>query len=130
MGASMDLATLSAIAQIVGSVAVLITLIYLAVQTRQNTLAIRAPARYAVLSEEMALFRNAMDHPDVIQGILGRLPNLTDHDLIRLGSYLRSLVRTREIHWFQYRNGVIDETTWISYRHGMGVLLSSEVTRQ
>jgi hypothetical protein len=125
----MDLATLSAIAQIVGSAAVLITLVYLAVQTRQNTLAIRVSTRFAVLEGELMMFNQLMEHPLMIRGVVGQLRDPSEEEIVRLSAILRSLVRTREIQWFQYKSGVIDETTWRSYRNALAALLSSEMTR-
>lgn len=125
----MDLTTLSAIAQIVGSAAILITLAYLAIQTRQNTVAIRGATRYSALEGELVILNLLMEHPLVMRGVLGDLTDTSEEEVIRLSALLRSVIRTREIHWFQYRNHVIDETTWQSYRNALGALLSSEVTR-
>jgi hypothetical protein len=125
----MDLITLSAVAQIIGSAAILITLIYLAVQTKQNAIAIRATTRHAVLAEEMALLDKLIEYPFLVRTISGDVADTTEDEKVQLGAYLRQIVRTREIHWFQYQNGVIDETTWKSYRQPMKHMFCSEMTR-
>jgi Family of unknown function (DUF6082) len=125
----MNLATLSAIAQIVGSAAILITLAYLAIQTRQNTIAIRGSTRHAVLGEEMDLLNKLIENPFLTHVFSGDITDLTEDQKVQVGAYLRMIVRTREIHWFQYENGVIDEATWKSYRQPIKHMFSAEVTR-
>ena len=62
----MNWEALSAIGEIVGAGAVLITLIYLAVQMRQNTASVQASIRQAILQEDQALVYRMFDDPGVI----------------------------------------------------------------
>ena len=35
---------------------------------------------------------------------------------MRLHAHLLSVMRSREYQWFQFQNGVLDETAWRTYR--------------
>jgi hypothetical protein len=62
----MKLEKLSAIAELVSSVAILVTLGYLAVETRQNTLATQATVRQAMLAEDRELLFKTMEYPFIL----------------------------------------------------------------
>ena len=74
-----------------GSVGVLATLIYLAIQTRQNTASIQASTRQAILDADQKFLFCVMDDPDLI--LLRFKPELTDADKIRLSAYWISFLR-------------------------------------
>jgi hypothetical protein len=114
---------LSAVGQILSSVGVLVTLIYLAIQTRQNTASIQASTRQAILDADQKFLFCVLDDPDLI--LLRYKPELTDADKIRLSAYWISFLRMRENLWFQYQNGVLDEGTWQSYRRSITAMAST-----
>ena len=124
----MNLTKLSAVAEIISSVAILITLAYLAIQTQQNTTAIQATVRQAMLADDMELIRQQLDYPDLVLSQSGG-SEVTDEELIRLNSNLLTLVRVRENQWLQYQNGVIDERTWVTYRSALVAVFSTEYVR-
>jgi hypothetical protein len=123
-----NLTKLSAIAEIISSVAILITLAYLAIQTQQNTTAIQATVRQAMLADDMAVIRQQLDYPNLVPARSGG-SEVTDEELIRLNSNLLSVVRGRENQWLQYQNGVIDEQTWLTYRSAIIAVFSTEYVR-
>ena len=124
----MKLEKLSAAAELVSSVAIVVTLGYLAVQTRQNTAAIQATVRQAMLADDLEIIRQQLDYPGTTTARFGG-PVLTDEELIRLNSTLLALVRVRENQWLQHQNGVIDEQTWLTYRTALTAVFSTEFTR-
>ena len=118
---------LSAIAEILGSAAVLVTLIYLTIQTRQNTASIQANTRQAILDADQQFLIKLIESPEIY---LSRFKEgLTDEDKIQIGAYLIMFVRMRENNWLQYRNGVLDEVTWASYRSSIVQVLSDSTSR-
>lgn len=119
----------SAVAEIVSSLAILVTLIYLAVQTGQNTAAIQASTRQTWLAEDRALLEVWIEHPEQRALWIKEAGSLTDEEKISLTSWLVIFIRNREIQWLQFQNGVIDEKTWSTYSSSIGPLLSFEVTR-
>lgn len=119
----------SAVAEIVSSLAILITLIYLAVQTGQNTAAIQASTRQTWLAEDRALLNVWIEHPEQRELMIREVGSLTDEEKISLSAWLVIFVRNREIQWLQRQNGIIDEETWLTYSQAIGPLLSYEITR-
>ena len=67
----MKIEKLSAIAELISSVAVVVTLVYLAVHTQQNTTAIQASIRQAMLTDDRELFLSQIEFPIVVTGRSG-----------------------------------------------------------
>lgn len=122
----------SSIAEIFSAAAILVTLAYLAVQTRylavqteQNTAAIQATVRQAMLSEDRESLYKIIEYP-----FLGGRCDLTDEQEIQTRAYLIAFLRMRENHWLQFQRGVLDEATWQAYRAPLStVVLNSELGR-
>ena len=127
-GESLRLEKLSALAELVSSLAIVITLAYLAIQTHQNSVAIQASVRQAMLTDDRELLFQSMSHAPALTAMI-RGDDLTDEQLYEITAYLVASVRVRENQWLQYQNGVIDERTWLTYRTPIGILFSNEFTR-
>jgi len=101
----------SAIAQVVGSVAILVTLLYLAMGVRLNTAAILSGSRQESLNAELQVLRMIYDDPmtsfsqPLEPGLEGLKQRAVDFSLFRL----------REHQWLQYRDGLLDQATMTSY---------------
>jgi len=124
----MTLEKLSAVAELVSSIAIVVTLGYLAIQTQQNTTAIQATVRQAMLADDLEIVRQQMDFPNATVARSGG-SELTDEALIQLNSFLLALVRVRENQWLQYQNGVIDQQTWLTYQTALTAVFATEFTR-
>ena len=124
----MKLEKLSALAELVSAIAIVVTLGYLAVQTQQNTAAMQASVRQAMLSDDMALIRQLIEHPMLFTERTGDA-ELTDEDLVRLHTNLLGFIRSRENQWPQFQNGVIDERSWRTYQSAVPGVLSSDFMR-
>ena len=111
----MDLVVWSAAAQIVGSAAVVVTLIYLAVQIRQNTDAMRAAAREAIAERDVEWLYKLVDHPE-LGPLLRTTEPLTEVDASQMNACLIAFMRIREVNFRQYKSGVLDKETWANYR--------------
>lgn len=105
---------LSAIGQILGSVAIVITLIYLSIQTRQSAGATLATTRQETFNADQRLLFSFVNDPEL--ELIRYKPDLTDEEKARLGWVFVVFARTREINWLQYQNSVLDKETWESYR--------------
>jgi hypothetical protein len=105
----MKLEKLSAIAEILSAVAVVFTLVYLAIQTQQNTAAVRANTREAALANAMEILRLQFENPDLVGSLVK--PELSPEEESRLGNYL-SIHLERYINaFYQFRDGAMDEPT-------------------
>jgi hypothetical protein len=107
----MNLTKLSAIAEIVGSVAVLATLIYLTIQVQQNTRVLEATSRQAALDNATSILALSITDPGL--WLLSIKPNLTDEERVKLSSFLFLTVERGRTNWNQYRAGALDEAAWL-----------------
>jgi hypothetical protein len=118
----------SSISEIVSSGAILITLIYLGIQTQQNTDAVQASSRNTLISSDLEVVNILIDNPDIQLSISAT--EISNIEAIKLENFLFGLLRTREHQWFQYKEGLLDEKSWRSYQTAVGVFMSYSRTRQ
>lgn len=118
----------SAITEIISSFAILVTLIYLSIQTQQNTEAILASTRQTMVNNDIIVTNAGIDHPHVLTLLFGN-QELSADEKHQIESWLIMLVRTREYQWFQYKNGLLDKQTWQAYLTGLSVNLSTPRNR-
>ena len=119
----MKLDKTAALAEIVSSVAILITLAYLAIQTSQTNAALTASSRQASMETEVSIILAILDHPEAATELARRDENWPRRQA------LSALVRLREFSWYQYQNGVLDQTTWESYIAPTAVVFESPESR-
>lgn len=124
----MKWAKLSAIAEILSSIAIVVTLIYLAIQTQQNTAALQANSRDAVLEADLQHLYRIVDDPAI--WLSYSKEDLTDEEKVRLFHFLGAFIRIRERDWLQYRSGALDEETWSAFQVALIGTLSSMNTRK
>lgn len=118
----------SAIAEIISSIAILVTLIYLSIQTKQNTEATLASTRQTMITNDIEILHSAMDDPSFFVKLQTN-QELTPEEDRRLQSWLIMLVRTREYQWLQYKNGLLDKQSWEAYLSGLRGNLSYPLSR-
>ena len=118
----------SAIGEILSSVAILITLVYLAIEIQQNSDATEAETRQAMLASDQQFLQLFVDKPELY--LNWYKPDLTDAEKTQLSYFLVTHFRMRENNWFQYRNGILDDATWKSYSASIPAVLSSPRTRR
>lgn len=103
----MNLEKTAAIGELVSSVAIVLTLGYLAVQTQQTNNAMRANSREATMLADVTLLSASLGSPELMSGSNPAVDPATQ--------YLRAYMRIREFAWFQYENGILDDSSWGSY---------------
>ena len=117
----------SSVAEILSSVAILITLVYLVVEIQQNAEATQADTRQAMLASDQQYLELYIDSPEL--SVLQFKADLSDEERIRLSYLLITFVRMRESNWLQYENGTLDDVTWQTYRLTLIGQLSTPQTR-
>jgi hypothetical protein len=123
----MNLSDLASVSEIVGSIAILATLIFLALQIRQNTRAIEASASQDAADAESNALVQMLSYPEVATCLTK--DELTDVEVVRLFAYLSLLLRAHEQYWRQYELGVIDEATLARYQGALVAQLSFPSSR-
>lgn len=123
----MNWSKLSAVAEVLSSIAIIVTLVYLAIQTEQNTIAIRTGIRQETLAADLALLVDRANNPERL--LLWCQDELTEAEKYAVTNDMMALIRMREAQWLQYQDGVLDERTWTTYRDALGINLSHPRTR-
>ena len=100
------------IAEIIGVVSVLVTLVFLILQIRQNTQAIRSETIQAVMQSEMALSTLLVEHADIWEKVLSGVP-LADGPEARQAIILYNcLMIDTETRYHQHLSGFLDAQSW------------------
>ncbi len=114
----MDLETITPIAEIIGSIAVVVSLIYVSVQVRQNTCALRATTYNAVTSNSIAILSPMFSHPEFAE-FLVRVQShpgmATPAEKLRFHVCMLSAFRHWDNLYYQFRNGMLEPEMWESY---------------
>ncbi|MGI9626565.1 MAG: hypothetical protein ACR2QM_07005 [Longimicrobiales bacterium] len=124
---------IGAVGDAVGGIGVLVTLLYLAAQTRHNTRAVRA-ATYSQVSDgfsslSLALFQDPIA-ADLVRRARDEPESLSDDEENRYGVYLLSYMRRAENMFFQSEEGTLDADTWLGIRDSIFLLVGTEPARR
>ena len=117
------------VAEIVGVIVVVVTLVYLSIQVRQGKELLRSESRQAQLANDQNGVYKFLENPE-----LGRLffqqeaPSLAEKTKLQL--WLIGQMRAREHEWLQHTSGALDKATWLSYRGVVYFLLGTERVRE
>lgn len=95
------------------NVGVLIGIVFLAYEVRQNTEAVHAQTREAILSAAQTELQAVRNDPNLIDSIVREGP-LTVDEQVKLYTWLVSILKIREFSWLQRKSGVIDDAQWRS----------------
>ena len=104
------------IAEIVGGLAVVISVIYLAEQISENTRVLRSQAHYNALSLAQRPFEMAIENESLskILNVCFSTPDkLTDDEWIRCSNYLFMQMNACEYLYYQNRDGSIPKELWV-----------------
>ena len=125
----MTLDDLGNVGEFIGAMAVVISLLYLAVQIRQNTRSLRASAHQMITVQIAELNRTIVEQPEVAS-ILERGfadgNSLTTEESRRFNAYNSARFRHYDNIYYQYRAGMLEESQW----QGLSNLLCVHLTQQ
>ena len=117
----MNWEAIGAVGEIVGAIAVVATLIYLAIQMRQNTTAIQLSTAHSVTEELQEMFSLLASDQSlseiIVQAAQGT--DLSAPDRVRYYTWSSNLVRVYENAFLQNRQKVIDEAHWAGMKRMM-----------
>jgi hypothetical protein len=124
----MNWEAIGAIGEIAGALAVIATLGYVAIQIRQNTAALNSSSRQALVDNDRYSLIAALENADLLEK-LGREEPLSPQDQIRYTSIWVLDLRNRELEYFQYKAGALDEAAWTSYQQTLHYTFGTERDR-
>lgn len=116
---------IAAIAEVVGALAVLITLVYLAIQTRDNVKVMRSRAIWdAQVSfvEVNEMLGDGGVIAEVMYKAISDPDSLTEKELYQVHRFLRGWFQRMEAQFALYKAGILDSEVWelrLGYAQGM-----------
>jgi hypothetical protein len=119
----------ASVAEIISSVAILVTLLYLAVQTQQNTDSINSQSRQSLA--DSAVFEQTiwLQNPKLSLFIIDNSIEMTFEQKVQLDSLMLLSLTRREFAFRQYQAGVLDEKIWRHEVEIIALLLGTQRTR-
>lgn len=106
---------IGAIAELIGAVAVVATLIFLAFQLRANTKSNRATARSATVGWSSSFARSLYQDPTSFKQYQQVMddPDSADEDVrARVLFFVFEITKMQEVTYLQFRDGVLDQEIW------------------
>lgn len=121
----MNWQALGTISEAVGAVAVVVSLIYLAVQVRQNTRMSKSATRQAIADAISRAPSDFFTDADFTRNFLKHLEgeNLGIDQVLQLQAYCYVTLRTWENIHYQYRCGMLNEDEWQAMHLNIKALL-------
>ena len=118
----MTLEEFNYIAEIIASLAVIASLIYIGLEVRQNTAAMQAAGRQAYVDSQaslVSLINSSSTLADILHRGANGMSNIKDGEIIQFGAFLDQAFITFETFYFQWKAGVLDTRLWSIYRHAI-----------
>lgn len=106
---------IGAVGETIGAIAVVATLIYLSTQIRQNNKLLSSDSRQTLVSNDLTSLISNVENSDVFAKLVSN-ELLSAEEQLRLSFIFALDLRNREFEYFQFKNGLLDEETWLSYR--------------
>jgi hypothetical protein len=111
----MTIQDLGAIGELVGGIAVIITLIYLALQIRQNTSSIEGATEQSIMNHEMAMYTLIAEHPSVYRRGSQCLSDLDADEAVVFEHLMGATMTQIYSAYAQYRRKLLPESVWQTY---------------
>ncbi len=113
-----------AVGEILGAIAVVVTLIYLAAQIRQNTRSSRSATRQALADGAQRLASDVVELDDMARIFQDHVDGkeLKPHELLRLQARCLRDLRWWDNAHYQYSEGLLTEDEWDGFRENLKLL--------
>jgi hypothetical protein len=123
---------IGAVGEIIGALAVVFSIVYLAIQIRQNAKSLQSTVEQSISNQFSSITANAS--MSNIPGLLIRASKdpseLTDEEIGQVTMYTSALLRTFEHAHYQYRLGNLSRETWDAFEPSMVAVMSSDLNRR
>ena len=122
----MNWEAIGAVGEIVGALAVFLTLLYLAVQLRQNSLIAKATIRENRTDSSQTIILALKNETE----LLSKTEPLNEEEALRFNLLMRAMFRDAEAYSYQNRLGLLDESEWNAMRNTWRDMFSSQRVRE
>jgi hypothetical protein len=114
---------------LLANLGVIVGILLLVYETRQNTEAINSQTRAAIYAGAQEELWKNMEYPDVTVNFQTTDHKLTVNEKVRLDAWLTASLRAREFAWLEYRSGNVDEGSWQAERQVIRFILGTRRLR-
>ena len=112
----MNWEAISAVSEIVGAVAVVVSLVYVAAQIRQNTRMMRSGAKQSLTEATQGVIYKAMDHSDEFVKLVSGAEPDSPQEEARMSLLTRAMLRGFESQCYQYDAGLLEDHEWVALK--------------
>jgi hypothetical protein len=120
----MNWEVVSTVAEVLGATGVIITVIYLAVQIRQNTRFVQGATEHTLMTQEIDVYALLATHADVYQRGCGDLASLSKADRIVFDNLVFAEMSQIYSGWVQRKQGLIEPQVWQAYEKSVVLTLA------
>lgn len=127
------LSELGSLGEFVGAIAVVASLVYVGIQLRQNTAAIRITTAQAFTDTWNSYISTLNLSPplaDIFYRGLSGTSHLKDEEVVQFYAFLSQAFTTYQSFFIQRQKGVVDERYWTSYVQAILDLMSGQGVRE
>ena len=128
----MNIEGVAQLAEIVSSIGVVVSLIYVSVQVRQNTIALKATTYNAVTANSVSILGPMYTHAEFTHFLArmnGQPADATPEEQLRFHVTLLTAFRHWDNLYYQFRSGALDAEMWESYDNTLTRWFANEAWR-
>ena len=122
----MTIFELGALGEFVGSLAVIVTLMYLAAQIRHNTSGLRSATLSAISERQQFELRWSSDIREAFSKSVSDPASLTAEETWSLTEWHNAAFLARQNEYLHYRQGLIEEEIWLQSERIIGFILGTD----
>jgi hypothetical protein len=122
----LDITTLAAWGEFIGGIAVVVSLVYLASQIRQNSRLLQVSTTVAIATSERLNVSATLDDPSLARAWTietAEFESLPEIEQARLGAFVAMQVSTFHQNYYFQKDGVIRDEVWMAQRRMAASLL-------
>ena len=124
----MNLEHIYYVGEIIGVVVIILSLIYVGQQVRQNTQAIQVSSTQSFTDTWITFTSNLSQSPhlaDILHRGLSEGSSLKGAEIVQFYAFLGQAFAAYQSFYFQWKRGVLDNGLWSSYRHAISDVLTN-----
>ena len=112
----MNWEAIGAIGEILGALAVVISLLYLAAQIRQNSRVVKGTSAQSITQTIQSELRWSGDMAEIMVKVINDPDSLTPIEAFKAGEWATAAMWARQNEYIQYQQQLIDEDVWYGCR--------------
>jgi len=116
------------LADIVGVLLIVASLVYVARQVKLGNALAKYQVRQAMMEKDLTALQLEIANPDITFAFSNENPGRVE--MMKMHLFLTHLMRQREWEWFQVRDGIINEDVYETYHELNAIVLGTPRTRE